>query len=104
MSTYTTTLSDFLQKNPGTYSHYVLLDHQDWLAAHDVPALEEEWRLILENSAPGTRILMRSAATEINFFPDFVKERLRFEEQLTRQTHKEDRVGTYASVYLGIVQ
>ena len=104
LSTYTTTLSDFLQKNPGTYSHYVLLDHQDWLAAHDVPALEEEWRLILENSAPGTRILMRSAATEINFFPDFVKERLRFEEQLTRQTHKEDRVGTYASVYLGIVQ
>ncbi len=104
LSTYTTTLSGFLKENPGTYSHYILLDHQDWLAAHDVPALEEEWRLILENSAPGTRILMRSAAAEIDFFPDFVKERLHFEEQLTSETHKEDRVGTYASVYLGIVQ
>ncbi len=104
VSSYTTTLNDFLKENPGSYSHFVLLDHQDWLAAHDVAALEEEWRLILANSHSGTRILMRSAATEIGFFPDFIKKRIRFNRDLTQKIHKEDRVGTYASVYLGIVQ
>ena len=31
-------------------------------------------------------------------------EKLEFEKELTVKTHKEDRVGTYASVYLGIVK
>lgn len=101
---YTTTLSGFLKENPAEYSHYVLLDHQDWLAANNVPALEEEWSLILKNSKPGTRILMRSAAKEIDFFPDFVKDKVDFDKELSDQLHKEDRVGTYASVYLGIVK
>ncbi len=104
INTYTTTISDFLKKNPGPYSHYVLLDHQDWLAANAVDALEEEWQLILENSKPGTKILLRSAALEVDFFPDFVKDRLEFEKELTAKTHQEDRVGTYASVYMGIVK
>lgn len=104
LSTHTNTLSGFLKDNPGQYSHYILLDHQDWLAAHDVPALEEEWQLILKNSRPGTRILMRSAASTIDFFPGFVKDKVRFEQGRTQQVHQEDRVGTYASVYLGIVQ
>ncbi|WP_075341978.1 DUF3419 family protein [Tenacibaculum agarivorans] len=101
---YTSTLSDFLINNPGNYSHYVLLDHQDWLAVNNVPALEEEWRLILKNSQPGTRILMRSAAKEIDFFPEFIKEQVYFDKELCDKMHKEDRVGTYASVYLGIVK
>lgn len=102
--THTQTIADFLKENPGSYSHYVLLDHQDWLADNNVPALEEEWRLILQNSHPGTRILLRSAAQKVNFFPKFVLERLEFENDLTQKTHAEDRVGTYASVYLGIVK
>lgn len=104
IQTNTQTIADFLKENPGQYSHYILLDHQDWLADHNIPALEEEWQLILQNSRPGTRILLRSAAQEIKFFPDFVRERLHFEQELTRKTHGEDRVGTYASVYLGIVR
>lgn len=102
--THTQTISDFLRQNPGHYSHYVLLDHQDWLADNNIPALEEEWRLILANSRPGTKILLRSAAQEVHFFPSFVKERLHFEQALTQKTHQEDRVGTYGSVYLGIVK
>ncbi len=101
---YTTTLSGFLKENPGEYSHYVLLDHQDWLAANNVPALEEEWELILKNSKPGTRILMRSAAKKIDFFPGFIKDKIDFDYELSNRLHKEDRVGTYASVYLGIVK
>ncbi|MCS6821720.1 MAG: BtaA family protein [Microscillaceae bacterium] len=98
---YTTTISQFLKENPHTYSHFILLDHQDWLAAHNVPALEEEWKLILANSRKGTKILMRSAALEINFFPEFVKEAVDFEYGTL---HDKDRVGTYASVYVGTVK
>ncbi len=104
IQTYTTTLSQFLHQQPGQYSHFVLLDHQDWLAAHDRPALEEEWRLILANSRPGTKILLRSAAKEIDFFPDFVLDRVDFDQPETETAHELDRVGTYASVYLGIVR
>ena len=102
--THTTTITNFLERNPAPYSHYVLLDHQDWLAANDLPALIEEWEIILKNSRSGTRILLRSASDNINFFPDFVKERVVFEQEKTAAMHRIDRVGTYGSVYLGIVK
>lgn len=105
IKTHTTSLSQFLKDNAKEYTHYVLLDHQDWLAAHDVPALEEEWRLILKNSKPGTKILMRSAALRIDFFPSFVMEQVEWipQEELA-EIHKKDRVGTYGSVYVGVVK
>ncbi|MEM1319478.1 MAG: BtaA family protein [Bacteroidota bacterium] len=103
INTNTSTISEFLRTNPGQYSHYVLLDHQDWLAENNVEALEEEWRLILQNSRKGTKILLRSAAKEVDFFPDFVKERVTFQKELCERIHRQDRVGTYASTYLGII-
>ena len=104
INTYTNTLSGFLSENPDAYTHYILLDHQDWLAEHNVPALEEEWALILKNSKPGTKILLRSAAEKVDFFPQFVLDKVDFEKEKTSKIHLEDRVGTYASVYLGIVK
>ncbi|MBR9920997.1 MAG: BtaA family protein [Bacteroidetes bacterium] len=104
VKTHTNTLAEFLQKNPGSYSHFILLDHQDWLAQHMPEALEEEWHLILKNSHSGTRILLRSAAPEVDFFPDFVLDRVEFEEEETLKQHALDRVGTYASVYLATVK
>lgn len=104
IKTHTTTITDFLKTNTGIYSHYVLLDHQDWLAANNRAALIEEWETILNNSRRGTRILLRSAQYNINFFPEFVKERVFIEKEKASLTHKQDRVGTYGSVYLGIVQ
>ncbi|MCG8328363.1 MAG: BtaA family protein [Chitinophagales bacterium] len=98
------TIAGFLKENPGKYSHFILLDHQDWLAANDHDALEEEWRLILDNSQPGTRILLRSAASVVDFFPDFVLDAVEFEQKKTKSTHEQDRVGTYASVYMLIVK
>jgi S-adenosylmethionine-diacylglycerol 3-amino-3-carboxypropyl transferase len=102
--THTTTITNFLDRNPAKYSHYVLLDHQDWLAANDRAALAEEWQAILNNSRQGTRILLRSAADEVHFFPAFVHEKVVFEKEKTAETHQIDRVGTYGSVYLGIVK
>jgi S-adenosylmethionine-diacylglycerol 3-amino-3-carboxypropyl transferase len=102
--THTATITNFLDRNPAKYSHYVLLDHQDWLAANDRAALAEEWQAILNNSRQGTRILLRSAADEVNFFPSFVHDQVVFEKEKTAETHQIDRVGTYGSVYLGIVK
>ena len=103
ISTHTQSVAEFLRNNPGNYSHFVLLDHQDWLAWHDTAALQEEWELILASSQPGTRILMRSAAPEVHFIPHSVRERLRFHPELTVPLHKQDRVGTYGSVHMAEV-
>ncbi|TAF65147.1 MAG: DUF3419 family protein [Cytophagales bacterium] len=102
---HTSTMSQFLEANPDQYSHYILLDHQDWLAAHNVPALEDEWRLILKNSQAQTTILLRSAAMRVTFFPDFVQEKVQFIDNTSdsnlKDLHSIDRVGTYGSVYVG---
>ena len=102
--THTTTVANFLRENPGSYSHYVLLDHQDWLAAHDAAGLAVEWRLILENSHPGTRILMRSASVQIDFLPPDILGRIRLHPEITDRLHPLDRVGTYGSTLLAEVR
>jgi S-adenosylmethionine-diacylglycerol 3-amino-3-carboxypropyl transferase len=98
LRTHTCDISSFLRRNPGVYTHYVLLDHQDWLAWHDPEALREEWELILANSRPGTKILMRSAGLELDFVPPDILARLRFFPALTGPLHTLDRVGTYGSL------
>jgi S-adenosylmethionine-diacylglycerol 3-amino-3-carboxypropyl transferase len=103
ITTHSTTISNFLRENPGEYSHYVLLDHQDWLAAHKPEALAEEWELILANSRPGTRILMRSASPEIDFIPAFARERLSVDLHTADVLHQMDRVGTYGRTLLADV-
>lgn len=103
ITTHSTTVANFLREHPAAYSHYVLLDHQDWLAAHKPQALEEEWQLILENSRPGTRILMRSASPVIDFIPAFAMQRLRLNQVLADDLHLQDRVGTYGCTLLADV-
>jgi S-adenosylmethionine-diacylglycerol 3-amino-3-carboxypropyl transferase len=96
--THTCNISEFLKTHPGAYTHYVLLDHQDWLAWHDPEALREEWELILANSRPGTKILLRSAGLQLDFVPEDILARLRFFPELTGPLHQLDRVGTYGSL------
>ena len=50
---HTRGFADFLAAHEDRLTHFVLLDHQDWLWAHDREALEQEWRMILAKSAPG---------------------------------------------------
>lgn len=95
----TTSVSGFLREHPGQYSHFVLLDHQDWLAAHDAVALREEWELIFANSRPGAKVLMRSAGLNVDFIPEDIRTRMRFDTSLTRELHTHDRVGTYGSTH-----
>ncbi len=104
ITTHTKSISQFLLDNPGQYTHFVLLDHQDWLANHLPKALEEEWQLILANSAPGAKYLLRSAGATVDFIPKHIAEQVSFEKELTQKQHRLDRVGTYASVHLGILK
>lgn len=103
LRTHTTTISNFLREHPGHYTHFVLLDHQDWLAAHDAAALRDEWELIFANSAPGAKVLMRSASLDIGFVPEFARRRLRFFPERTEALHQLDRVGTYGSLHFAEV-
>ncbi len=102
--TYSVSLTRFFLGNPGSYSHFVLLDHQDWLANHQPDELDKEWRLILDNASLTARILMRSAAGTINFVPSFAHEHINFltPDQITPEYN--DRVGTYAGTLLGSVR
>jgi S-adenosylmethionine-diacylglycerol 3-amino-3-carboxypropyl transferase len=101
--THNATVSDFLKTHPGCYSHFVLLDHQDWLACHQPHALAEEWQLILANSQPGARILLRSASQDASFLTSRIRQALRFFPALTAPLHVQDRVGTYGSLHFAEV-
>jgi S-adenosylmethionine-diacylglycerol 3-amino-3-carboxypropyl transferase len=101
--THNSTVTDFLKEHPGSYSHFILLDHQDWLAWHNPDALREEWDLILQNSRPGTKVLMRSAAADVSFIPEVIRSCLQFFPELTERLHWQDRVGTYASMHFAEV-
>jgi len=100
----TGSITQFLQTNPGKYSHFVLLDHQDWLAWHRPEELREEWELILGNSRPGARIVLRSAGLNAAFIPADIRNRLIFHAKQTEPLHLTDRVGTYGSLHLAEVR
>ncbi len=97
ISTHTTSVSDFLEKKPGNYTHFVLLDHQDWLAAYNKEELEREWNLILHNSSKGAKYLLRSAHINPDFIPQFVLEQCTVETESVAEHKTADRVGTYVS-------
>ncbi len=101
---YNMTMTEFIQKNPGPYTNYILLDHQDWLAAHDTESLEEEWREILASSAANAKIIMRSAGTVIDFLPDFAASSIAPKPGISDPLHRLDRVGTYGCLLFAEVK
>jgi S-adenosylmethionine-diacylglycerol 3-amino-3-carboxypropyl transferase len=97
---YDLSISDFLESHPGSYTHFVLLDHLDWLAYYKPSELLREWNLILTNSVPGTKILLRSAGDGSDLIPEGIRPRLQASTEPLEALHRMDRVGTYASVHL----
>lgn len=101
---HTCTLSEFLAQQPQRYDRFVLLDHQDWMAAHAPELLEQEWDQVVASSAPGARVLMRSAGLSIDFLPERARARLQARSLDCARWHQLDRVGTYGSVLCAEVQ
>lgn len=100
IQTHTDSITGHLNRTEKTYTHFILLDHQDWLAGKDPKALKEEWLAIREKAAPGARVLLRSAARTPEFLPAWVKEQGSRLEKLEKIMCARDRVGTYFSTWL----
>lgn len=101
---YTRSLSSHLEESEQTYTHFVLLDHMDWLVAHNQQALHKQWELILGKSDEGAKVLFRTAYNNLDFIPEFVKKAISFEKVPSEALVEKDRVGTYSGTYLGTVQ
>ena len=105
--THTTTILDHLKSVDYNYSHFVLLDHMDWMAEHMQDVLAEQWQEIVDRSDDGARILWRSAAVICEFVdPIRVKvaggekrlgQLLEYNRELADELHAKDRVHTYGS-------
>jgi S-adenosylmethionine-diacylglycerol 3-amino-3-carboxypropyl transferase len=96
-------VTELLRRETQPFTHLALLDHQDWLAANDAGALDEEWRALMDNAVRGTRILLRSAGLALDFAPAWLWNKIAFYPERTAALHSFDRVGTYGSVHLGEV-
>jgi S-adenosylmethionine-diacylglycerol 3-amino-3-carboxypropyl transferase len=103
IKTFTTSFDDHLLQAKQPFSHFVLLDHQDWLAYHRPDLLESEWHSIKKSSAEGAKVIMRSAGLNINFAKSFTNHYNWFPE-LTKPLHSQDRVGTYGSLHLAQIK
>lgn len=110
VSTHTCSILNFLTEFDGQLSRFVLLDHMDWLSAHRLPILEQQWQMLINRSAPGARYLWRSGAMRVDFVDPIpvtvngkrqkVGDVLTYQTELATELHKRDRVHTYGSFYI----
>ena len=100
----TTTFSESLRNSEEKFTHFVLLDHMDWMVDHDNETLEEEWRLIIKRAAPSAKMLFRTAFDHIDFIPAFATERIKLNLVDSEWLRFKDRVGTYRGTYLGEIR
>lgn len=104
---HTDTVSGLLAKRERPVDRFVLLDHMDWLGAHQPAALAEEWDLVFRRAAPGARAIWRSAHAEPAHPANvrlpgggLVGERLAMQRGLAVSLHRRDRVGTYGGFHI----
>jgi S-adenosylmethionine-diacylglycerol 3-amino-3-carboxypropyl transferase len=111
---HTCSVTEFLRATERAISRFVLLDHMDWMSSARPDALAEEWQAILARSAPGARIIFRSA----HFRPAYLDavrvpirggsvalaDRLRFHPELADELQRHDRVHTYAGFHIADVR
>lgn len=103
--THTTTILEHLQGADTNYSHFVLLDHMDWMAEHMRDMLALQWQEIVDRGDEGARILWRSAAVICEFVDPIpvevggkrrrLGEVLEYNRELADELHAVDRVHTY---------
>ncbi len=110
ITTHSMNILDFLNGHPQKIDRFVLLDHMDWLATYGKPILEAEWQEIANHATDNTRILWRSAATDVDYVDSItinvdgettrVGDLLDYQTELAAALHKVDRVHTYGSFYI----
>lgn len=113
VSVYTGTVTSFLRSASFPISHFVLLDHMDWLSTIQKNLLEEEWHAILTRAANGARAIWRSGGLSVDYVDSTtvkldgaevrVGDRLVYETALANKLHPQDRVHTYGSFYIAAI-
>lgn len=101
---HTGTVTQVLSAGGSAVTHFVLLDHMDWMSEHHPAALEEEWAAIMQRASPGAQVLIRSAHASppyldsLRIGPDRLSFSSVFErdDDLAACLHEIDRVHTYA--------
>lgn len=100
-------LTRYLNSGAAKPTHLVLLDHMDWMGTAFPESLTEEWEAILTHSETGARVLFRSGEVTPRFLDDVevrgkpIREAADWNPELSASLHPRDRVGTYASFWIG---
>jgi S-adenosylmethionine-diacylglycerol 3-amino-3-carboxypropyl transferase len=107
---HTGDLTGFLRGHDGSLSHFVLLDHMDWLSHAHPELLAAEWQAIVDRARAGARILWRSGGFHVDFVDPIrvevegrmrqVGELLKYDTETARSCHGRDRVHTYGSFHI----
>ncbi len=92
-------VSDYLKQTENRFSHFVLLDHQDWLLGSN-EKLKEQWQFLIKASLPGAKILFRSVHKTLDFLPDIALENTTQLSVDYEYLKHNDKVGTYPSTFL----
>ena len=90
--------------SPGTFNRFVFLDAQDWMNAEQMTQL---WSAIAERSEPGARVIFRTAGSaspiETNLPPD-LRNRFKYEAEISKELFKQDRASIYGGFHLYAVE
>lgn len=107
---HTNDLTSFLKQHPEGFSHYVLLDHMDWLSHQDSSLLTAEWQAILDRARTGAKMLWRSGGFQVEYVDPLkvnyagrtqrVGDLLKYDPETAAECHVRDRVHTYGSFYI----
>lgn len=97
----TESINDYLKRSKIPFTHFVLLDHMDWLVANQPTILDEQWNLISTQSSEDSKVLFRSAAKDQSFLPQHAFKNFSFFPGV-EDVQKYDRVGMYRYTGLAI--
>ena len=111
ISVHTESVESFLRHSNESISHFVLLDHMDWLSTNRYEELVLEWQEIINHSKPSSRILFRSLLSNADYLNAIrikvnnelfsLVDILKFDRRKASELHQQDRCHVYGSFYIG---
>jgi S-adenosylmethionine-diacylglycerol 3-amino-3-carboxypropyl transferase len=106
----TLSVTNFLERAGPTISKFVLLDHMDWMNAHDRRGLAAEWTALLTRARSGARVIFRSAGLHVSYLDmlsvsyrgrqALLGDLLQFDRSHAQELHTQDRVHMYGSFHI----
>lgn len=96
--------AEIANSDRGRFNRFVFLDAQDWM---DSAAMTELWSAIASKSAPGARIIFRTAGSASpieNALPPSLAARFRYEKELSKKLFTRDRASIYGGFHLYVFE